>query len=108
MIVEKIQDLIANAVMTQLDGGARKTHLYTKSYTKRVDALDMSRGYQPLKFLQFDGKDNPKQHVVHFIKKCNNAGTDSDLMVKQFIRTMKGIAFDWYTNLEPKSIDSWG
>jgi len=29
-------------------------------------------------------------------------------MVKQFVRTLKGIAFDWYTDLEPKSIDSWG
>jgi len=28
-------------------------------------------------------------------------------MVKQFIRTLKGIAFDSYTDLEPKSIDSW-
>jgi len=28
-------------------------------------------------------------------------------MVKQFVRTLKGIAFDWYTDLEPESIDSW-
>ena len=50
MTVEKIQDLIRNAVKIQLGGGARKTHLYTKPYTKRVDALYMPRGYQPLKF----------------------------------------------------------
>jgi len=29
-------------------------------------------------------------------------------MMKQFVRTLKGIAFDWYTNLEPESIDTWG
>jgi len=28
-------------------------------------------------------------------------------MVKQFVWTLKGIAYDWYTNLEPQSIDSW-
>ena len=28
-------------------------------------------------------------------------------MVKQFVRTLKGNAFDWYTDLEPESIDSW-
>jgi len=28
-------------------------------------------------------------------------------MVKQFVRTLKGITFDWYTNLEPESIGSW-
>jgi hypothetical protein len=26
---------------------------------------------------------------------CNNAGTDSDLIVKQFIRSLKGNAFDY-------------
>jgi len=30
MTVEQIQDLIANAVKVQLEGDARKTHLYTK------------------------------------------------------------------------------
>jgi len=37
MTVKQIQDLIANAVKTQLGGGVRKTHLYTKPYAKRVD-----------------------------------------------------------------------
>ena len=107
MTIEQIQDLIANAVKVQLGEGSRRTHLYTKPYTKRVDALRMPHGYQPPKFQQFDGKGNPKQHVAHFIETCNNAGTDGDLMVKQFVRTLKGIAFDWYTDLEPESIDSW-
>jgi len=95
--------LITNAVKAQLEGGGRKTHLYAKSYTKRVHALYMRCGYQPPKFQQFDAKGNPKQHVVHFIEKCNNAGTDGDFMIKQFVWTLKGIAFDWYTHLEPES-----
>jgi len=33
---------------------------------------------------------------------------DDDLMIKQFVWTLKGIAFDWYTDLEPEFIDSWG
>ena len=28
-------------------------------------------------------------------------------MVKQFVRSLKGNAFDWYTDLEPRTIDSW-
>jgi len=67
----------------------------------------MPRGYQPPKFQQFDGKGNPKQHAAHFIKICYNIGMDVNLMVKQFVRTLKGIAFDWYTDLELESIDSW-
>ena len=60
MTVEQIQDLIANVVKAQLGGGARKTHLYTKPYTKRLDALYMPRGYQPPKFQEFHGKGNLK------------------------------------------------
>ena len=63
--------------------------------------------YQPLKFQQFDGKGNPKQYITNFIETCNNAGTDRDLLTKQFVHTLRGNTFDWYTDLEPKSIDSW-
>ena len=38
---------------------------------------------------------------------CNNAGTYGDYLVKQFVRSLKGNAFDWYTDLEPNSIHSW-
>ena len=27
--------------------------------------------------------------------------------MKQFVRSLKGITFDWYTDLEPESINSW-
>ena len=81
--------------------------MYSKPYTKRIDILQMPAGYQPLKFQQFDGKGNPKQHIAHFIETCNNAGTDGDLLTKKFVRTLRGNAFDWYTDLEPESINSW-
>ena len=107
MTIEQIQDLITNAVKVQLGEGSRKTHLYTKPYTKRVDAFCMPHSYQSPKFQQFDGKCNPKQHVAHFIETCNNARIDGNLIVKQFVRILKSVAFGWYTDLEPESIDSW-
>ncbi|KAL0402260.1 UNVERIFIED_CONTAM: hypothetical protein Slati_4255900 [Sesamum latifolium] len=67
----------------------------------------MPMGYQQSKFQQFDGKGNPNQHVAHFIETCNNAGTYGDHLVKQFVRSLKGNAFDWYTDLEAGSIDGW-
>ncbi|KAM2589171.1 hypothetical protein TB1_046128 [Malus domestica] len=67
----------------------------------------MPKGYQPPKFMQFDGKGNPKQHVTHFVETCNNAGTERDYLAKQFVRSLKGNAFEWYTDLEPESINSW-
>ncbi|KAL9244247.1 hypothetical protein vseg_018044 [Gypsophila vaccaria] len=67
----------------------------------------MPYGYQPPKFQQFDGKGNPKQHIAHFIETCNNAGTNGDLLVKRFVRSLKSTAFDWYTDLGSESIGSW-
>ncbi|XP_049397362.1 uncharacterized protein LOC125861536 [Solanum stenotomum] len=67
----------------------------------------MPAGYQPPKFQQFEGRGNMKQHVARFVETCNNAGRYGDYLVKQFVRSLKGNAFDWYTDLEPNSIDSW-
>ncbi|KAK2966171.1 hypothetical protein RJ640_026822 [Escallonia rubra] len=81
--------------------------MYSKPYTKRIDNIRMPVGYQPPKFQQFDGKGNPKQHIAHFVETCNNAGTKRELLVKQFVRSLKGNAFDCYTDIEPESIDCW-
>ncbi|KAI3445236.1 hypothetical protein Pfo_001901 [Paulownia fortunei] len=80
---------------------------YDKPYTQRIDNLRMLVGYQLPKFQQFDGKDNLKQYVTHFIETCNNTGTHEDYQIKQFVRSLKENAFDWYTDLEVNSIDSW-
>ncbi|KAK9677082.1 hypothetical protein RND81_11G120500 [Saponaria officinalis] len=87
--------------------GASFTAKDIKPYSKRIDYLRMPIGYQPPKFQQFDGKGNPKQHIAHVIETCNTAGSEDDLVVKQFVRSLKGIAFDWYTDLSVESIDSW-
>jgi len=45
MTNERIQYLIENAVEAQLGEGTHRTHVYTKPYNKRVDALRMAHGY---------------------------------------------------------------
>ncbi|KAA0044977.1 ty3-gypsy retrotransposon protein [Cucumis melo var. makuwa] len=67
----------------------------------------MPLGYQPPKFQQFDGKGNPKQHIAHFVETCKNAGSRGDQLVRQFVRSLKENAFEWYIDLEPEVIDSW-
>ncbi|XP_012837904.1 PREDICTED: uncharacterized protein LOC105958447 [Erythranthe guttata] len=105
--VQQLQEMIANTIKAQYGGPSQVSPMYSKPYTKRIDALRMPVGYQPPKLQQFDGKGNPKQHIAHFIETCNNAGTNGDLLVKQFVRSLKGNAFDWYVDLEPESINSW-
>ncbi|CAL9004675.1 unnamed protein product [Prunus brigantina] len=105
--VQQLQDMIANTIRVQYGAPSRDTLMYSKPYTRRIDNLRMPTGYQPPKFQQFDGKGNPKQHIAHFVETCNNAGTEGDHLVKQFVRSLKGNAFDWYVDLDSESLDSW-
>ncbi|KAI5329175.1 hypothetical protein L3X38_028572 [Prunus dulcis] len=105
--IQQLQDMITNTIRAQYSGPSQDTFIYSKPYTKMLDNLRMQTGYQPPKFMQFDGKGNPKQHVAHFIEMCNSAGTNDDYLVKQFVRSLRGTAFNWYIDLEPESIDSW-
>ncbi|KAM2144280.1 hypothetical protein ACFX1R_047981 [Malus domestica] len=105
--IQQLQEMITNTIKAQYEGSSHTSLFYSKPYSKRIDALKMPRGYQPPKFMQFDGKGNPKQHVAHFVETCNNAGTEGDYLAKQFVRSLKGNAFEWYTDLEPESINSW-
>ncbi|KAM1100831.1 hypothetical protein ACFX2B_007171 [Malus domestica] len=86
--------MIDNTIKAQYKGSSHDSILYSKPYSKKIDALKMPRGYQPPKFMQFDGKGNPKQHVTHFIETCNNARMEGDYLVKQFMRSLKGNPFD--------------
>ena len=104
--IKQLQEVIANTVKAQYQGSSNTSGLYSKPYSKKIDALKMPRGYQPPKFMQFDGMGNPKQHVAHFVETCNNVGTEGDYLAKQFVCSLKGNSFDWYTDLEPESINS--
>ncbi|KAM1544021.1 hypothetical protein ACFX1Z_013626 [Malus domestica] len=105
--IQQLQEMITNTIKAQYEGSSHTSLFYSKPYSKKIDALKMPRGYQPPKFMQFDGKGNLKQHVAHFVETCNNAGTERDYLAKQFVRSLKGNAFEWYTDLEPESINSW-
>ena len=96
-----------NTVRLQQGDPQRASHSYTKPYTQRIELLETPSGYQPPKFHQFDGQGDPRQHVAHFVETCDSAGTHGDLLVKQFVRSLKGKAFDWYVSLAPESINSW-
>ena len=73
--VQQLQDMITNTIRAQYGGSSTSSLIYSKPYTKHIDNMRMSNEYQPPKFLQFDGKGNPKQHIAHFVETCKNAGT---------------------------------
>lgn len=67
----------------------------------------MPVGYQHPMFHQFDGKGSPKQNVEHSIETFKNARIYSYFLIKKFFCSPKDNVFDWYTDLESCSINSW-
>lgn len=72
-----------------------------------IDSLRMPQSYQPHEFKQFDGRGNIKQHIAHFVETYNNVESKWDLLMKQFVRFVKGVAFNLYTDIDAEFIDSW-
>ena len=54
--VQQLQDTITNTIQAQYRGSSTSSLIYSKPYMKRIDNMRMPNGYQPPKFLQFDGK----------------------------------------------------
>ncbi|CAL8084384.1 unnamed protein product [Prunus armeniaca] len=52
--IQQLQDMIANTIRVQYGAPSGDTLMYSKPYTRRIDNLRMSTGYQPPKFQQFD------------------------------------------------------
>jgi hypothetical protein len=98
--INQLKELIKEAIIDQVESSIQPSYSYAKPYTQRINMLKMPLSYQPPKFQQFDDKGNPRQHIAHFVETYNNVGTNGDLMVKQFVHSLKGNAFDWYTDLE--------
>ncbi|KAM1243695.1 hypothetical protein ACFX2G_035921 [Malus domestica] len=72
--IQQLQEMIASTIKAQYEGSSHDSVLYSKLYSKKIDVSKMPKGYQPPKFMQFDGKGNPKQHVAHFIETCTTRG----------------------------------
>ncbi|KAL0303086.1 UNVERIFIED_CONTAM: hypothetical protein Sradi_6176700 [Sesamum radiatum] len=105
--VEHVKHTMNEAIAKTYETRVQTFKSYVKPYTKRIEQFRMPENYQPSKFQQFNGHGDPRQYIAYFVERCNNAGTDGDLLVKQFVLSLKDTAFDWYIDLEANSVDSW-
>ncbi|KAL0420450.1 UNVERIFIED_CONTAM: hypothetical protein Slati_3067900 [Sesamum latifolium] len=80
--VDQLNEFIERTIRSKIEGSSKSSLTYSKLYTPRIYSLKMPMGYQ-------------------------HQRTYGDHLVKQFIRSLKGNAFDWYTDLEAGSIDGW-
>ena len=56
----------------------------------------------------FDGKGSPNQHIYYFKSQTGNVVLNDALLVRLFIGTLKGVAFEWFMKLPAGSIKKWG
>ncbi|KAL0413582.1 UNVERIFIED_CONTAM: hypothetical protein Sradi_1559900 [Sesamum radiatum] len=78
--VDQLKEFIEGTIRSKIEGSSKSSLTYSKPYTPRIDNLKMP---------------------------INHQRTYGDHLVKQFVRSLKGNAFDWYTDLEASSIDGW-
>lgn len=55
----------------------------------------------------FDGAGNPNQNLTHFLSACGNIVWNGSLLLRQFVLSLEGVTFDWYSRLAPVSIPDW-
>ncbi|KAL0434923.1 UNVERIFIED_CONTAM: hypothetical protein Sradi_0200200 [Sesamum radiatum] len=91
--VEHVKNTVNEAIAKTNETRVQAFKSYVKPYTRRIEQLRMPENYQPPKFQQFNGHGDPRQHIAHFVETCNDAGTDGDLLVKQFLLSLKDTAF---------------
>ncbi|KAM1083303.1 hypothetical protein ACFX19_022125 [Malus domestica] len=81
---------------------------YRKPYPAHYDTVPFPQGYQKPSFDKFDGlSGSPQEHLAHFYSACGETSQSDPLLVRQFVQSLKGSAFTWYTQLEPGSIITW-
>ena len=104
--IKQMQNLIKNELMNSEEGLCTKLTCTTSLTLRELVLLTCLMVINLFSSTNLR-KGKPEAKCTRFIETYNNVGNDSDLMIKKFVRMLKGITFYWYTNLEPKSINSW-
>ncbi|KAH7688681.1 Retrotransposon gag domain-containing protein [Dioscorea alata] len=102
---EEVQKIVA-AQLKQAKGATVKSD-GDKPYSSFHDQVAYPKGYNVPKFKQFNGLGNPDQHLAHFITACGDTSNNPSLLLRQFAASLTGVAFEWYANLQPESIQTW-
>ena len=75
---------------------------YRKPYPAHYDFMPYPSGYQRPNFDKFDGvQGSPHEHLAHFYSACGETALTDALLIRQFVQSLKGSAFTWYTQLLP-------
>lgn len=55
----------------------------------------------------FNALGNPEQDLAHFLSRCGETSKNGALCLRQFVQSLEGDAFVWYSKLPPGWIPDW-
>ena len=92
---KKMQDLESkvNALMTAQE--VKKTGI-PYPYPREWDLIPYPLKFNLINFTPFDGRGSPTQHLIYFKSHLGVISGNETLMVRSFVGTLRGPAFDWY------------
>ncbi|KAK1614458.1 hypothetical protein QYE76_019975 [Lolium multiflorum] len=106
--LEAIQRMIAEGVKTELMQNHHSMRPgYVKPYPPDVDLVPFPSNYRQPQFSKFNGSGSPHEHIAHFLAACQDTAHNGALLLRQFVQTLSGPAFTWYSKLAPSSIKTW-
>jgi hypothetical protein len=78
-----------------------------KPYAARHDLVPFPSGWHPPKFHLFDGTGDAREHLAYFEAMCGDTARALSLLLRQFLGSLTGSAFHWYSRLPVGSIPDW-
>ena len=102
-------DVLKRMVADQVESQAHKApvHRDSQAFPDEYMQAKYPIGYTIPKFQHYTGTGNPDQHLMHFKINCGDTICDERLLLRQFVRSLSGIAFEWFSRLEPGSIKTF-
>jgi hypothetical protein len=105
---EALKKLISDSVKQEvkqtheLEGPSSST-----PYSEEHNLVPYPPGFIQPNFAKFKGTGDPVQHVNHFVATCGDIAHNQSLLLRQFSRSLEGIAFTWYAEQRPGTFLTW-
>ncbi|KAM2687306.1 hypothetical protein EV2_010088 [Malus domestica] len=98
-------------VQRMIDSAMKKGPKFPKfihPYPAYVEQVEYPRGFKILDFSLFTGESSLSslEHVARFTAQCGDVNSDFHKL-RLFNFSLTGLAFAWYINLPPNSVQSW-
>ena len=105
---QQIRDMIAQSFREFQISQNPSVIGYQKPFPAHFENIPFPEGYIRPTFDKFDGLyGSPYEHLAHFYSACGETARNDALLIRQFVQSLKGSAFTWYTQLPPGSIQTW-